>query len=161
MDWRRASCIGDGSWRSNLRLADVHKDTIAVALGEAGQRGEVREYGKVANTPAALKASCAKLARNGAKLRFCYACARNRRALALPQRRQCAQDKRARLTGRLAKDASQSFKASRVGKRGIVRQSRWRMSWTSFSTRPFSQPEPDCRTPGQKDSGWPSPRSGR
>jgi hypothetical protein len=26
---------------------DVHKDTIAVALAEAGLRGEVREYGKV------------------------------------------------------------------------------------------------------------------
>ena len=35
---------------------DVHKDTIAVALAEAGKRGEVREYGKIANTPAALKA---------------------------------------------------------------------------------------------------------
>ena len=35
---------------------DVHKDTIAVALAEAGVRGDVREYGKVANTPTALKA---------------------------------------------------------------------------------------------------------
>ncbi len=34
---------------------DVHKDTIAVALAEGGQRGEVREHGKVANTPAGLK----------------------------------------------------------------------------------------------------------
>ena len=34
---------------------DVHKDTIAVALAEAGQRGEVREHGKVANTPAAVE----------------------------------------------------------------------------------------------------------
>ena len=33
---------------------DVHKDTIAVALAEAGVRGDVREYGKVANTPAAV-----------------------------------------------------------------------------------------------------------
>ena len=44
---------------------DVHKDTIAVALAEAGKRGEVREYGKIANTPAALKALAARLARNG------------------------------------------------------------------------------------------------
>ena len=44
---------------------DVHKDTIAVALAEAGKRGEVREYGKIANTPAALKALAAKLARHG------------------------------------------------------------------------------------------------
>jgi hypothetical protein len=40
---------------------DAHKDTIAVALAEAGKQGEVRE-----------KTLCAKLARNGAKLRFCY-----------------------------------------------------------------------------------------
>jgi hypothetical protein len=30
---------------------DVHKDTIAVALAEAGVRSDVREYGKIANTP--------------------------------------------------------------------------------------------------------------
>ena len=41
---------------------DVHKDTIAVALAEAGLRGEVREHGKVPNTPAALKALTVKLA---------------------------------------------------------------------------------------------------
>ena len=35
---------------------DVHKETIAVALAEAGKRNEVREYGKIANTPAAVKA---------------------------------------------------------------------------------------------------------
>ncbi len=34
---------------------DVHKDTIAVALAEAGKRGEVREYGKIANTASALQ----------------------------------------------------------------------------------------------------------
>ena len=44
---------------------DVHKDTIAVALAEAGLRGEVREHGKIPNTPAALKALAAKLARCG------------------------------------------------------------------------------------------------
>lgn len=41
---------------------DVHKDTIAVALAEAGKRGELREYGKIANTPAALRTLAAKLA---------------------------------------------------------------------------------------------------
>jgi transposase len=51
---------------------DVHKDTVAVALAEAGKRGEVREHGKVVNTPAALKALATKLARNGCSLRFCY-----------------------------------------------------------------------------------------
>jgi preprotein translocase subunit SecD len=33
---------------------DVHKDTIAVALAQAGRRNEVREYGKIANTPTAF-----------------------------------------------------------------------------------------------------------
>jgi transposase len=51
---------------------DVHKDTIAIALAEAGQRGDVREYGKIANTPAALKTAAAKLVRSGSALRFCY-----------------------------------------------------------------------------------------
>jgi transposase len=51
---------------------DVHKDTIAVALAEAGMRSGVREYGKIANTPAALKVLTAKLAHGGRSLRFCY-----------------------------------------------------------------------------------------
>ena len=34
---------------------DVHKETIALALAEAGKRSEVREYGTIANTPTALK----------------------------------------------------------------------------------------------------------
>jgi transposase len=44
---------------------DVHKDTIAVALAEAGLRGEVRQHGKILNTPAALKALTVKLALTG------------------------------------------------------------------------------------------------
>ena len=51
---------------------DVHKDTIAIALAESGKRGEVREYGKIANTSAAVKAVAIKLARDGGELRFCY-----------------------------------------------------------------------------------------
>ncbi len=51
---------------------DVQKDTIAVALAEAGVRSDVREYGKIANTPAAVKALAAKLSRVGSELRFCY-----------------------------------------------------------------------------------------
>ena len=51
---------------------DVHKETIAVALAAADKRGEVREYGTIANTPAALKALASKLARSGATLYFCY-----------------------------------------------------------------------------------------
>ena len=51
---------------------DVHKDTIAVAAAELGKRGEVREYGKIANTPVALRTLVAKLTRGGNTLRFCY-----------------------------------------------------------------------------------------
>ena len=51
---------------------DVHKETIAVSLATAGERGEVREYGTIANTPTALRALAIKLAGAGATLRFCY-----------------------------------------------------------------------------------------
>jgi hypothetical protein len=51
---------------------DVHKDTIAVALAESSLREEVRERGKIANSPAALKALVMKLASTGRDLRFCY-----------------------------------------------------------------------------------------
>jgi transposase len=51
---------------------DVHKDTIAVALAEMGIRGEVREYGKIANTPTAVKALATKLTSRHGELRFCY-----------------------------------------------------------------------------------------
>src|SRR4029077_12540965 len=64
----RASCIKSITYVG----LDVHKDTIAVALAEAGLRGEVREHGKVPNTPAALKALAVKLAPAGRELRFCY-----------------------------------------------------------------------------------------
>ena len=51
---------------------DVHKDTIAVSVADGERRSEVREHGKIANTPTALKALVAKLSRNGSELRFCY-----------------------------------------------------------------------------------------
>ena len=51
---------------------DVHKDTIAVAVAEEGKRGEVREHGKIANTPAALTKLASKLAHGGRALKFCY-----------------------------------------------------------------------------------------
>jgi transposase len=51
---------------------DVHKETIAVAVAESGKRGEVREYGTIANSPTALKALTNKLSKSGAVLRFCY-----------------------------------------------------------------------------------------
>ena len=47
---------------------DVHKDTIAFALAEAGLRGEVRGMGRSANTPAALQAPDRELA--AARTRF-------------------------------------------------------------------------------------------
>src|SRR3954454_1917197 len=51
---------------------DVHKETIAVALAEAGLREDVREHGKIVNTPAALKVLTGKLTGQRRELRFCY-----------------------------------------------------------------------------------------
>ena len=51
---------------------DVHKDTITVALADEGRRGDVREYGRIANTPADLKKLLDKLGCTGRTLRFCY-----------------------------------------------------------------------------------------
>jgi transposase len=51
---------------------DVHKDAIVVAIAEGGLRGEVREYGRIANTAAGLDRLAGKLAEDGVKLRFCY-----------------------------------------------------------------------------------------
>jgi len=43
-----------------------------VALAEGSLRGEVREYGRIANTPAALRRLAHKLGQAGVALRFCY-----------------------------------------------------------------------------------------
>ena len=51
---------------------DVHKETIAVALAEAGKRSEVREHGTIATTSTALKALASKLEKSGSALHFCY-----------------------------------------------------------------------------------------
>src|SRR5215472_16647292 len=51
---------------------DVHKDGIVVAVAEDGRRGEVREYGRIAITPAALRRLARKLGQEGVELRFCY-----------------------------------------------------------------------------------------
>lgn len=51
---------------------DVHKDSIVVALAEGGLRRGMREYGRIPNTPSALKALATKLAAKGNELRFCY-----------------------------------------------------------------------------------------
>jgi len=51
---------------------DVHKDTVVVAMAEGGLRGDVREYGRIANTAAALDRLVRKLGDGGVRLRFCY-----------------------------------------------------------------------------------------
>jgi transposase len=51
---------------------DVHKESIVVAVAEGGLRGEVREYGRIANTAAALDRLLRKLGGGGMILRFCY-----------------------------------------------------------------------------------------
>ena len=51
---------------------DVHKEGIVVAVAAGGLRGEVREYGRIANTPTALDRLLRKLGGDGKSLRFCY-----------------------------------------------------------------------------------------
>src|SRR6478672_58385 len=51
---------------------DVHKDGIVVAVAVGGLRGEVREYGRIANTAGALDRPMRKLGGEGVGLRFCY-----------------------------------------------------------------------------------------
>lgn len=50
---------------------DVHQDTIAVAVAEAGRRGEVRYLGTIANTEAAVKKLVKKLG-PAKRLQCCY-----------------------------------------------------------------------------------------
>ena len=51
---------------------DVHKEGIVVAVAEGGLRGEVREYGRIANTATALALLVRRLGGAGMRLRFCY-----------------------------------------------------------------------------------------
>ena len=51
---------------------DVHKEGIVVAVATGGLRGEIREYGRIANTPTALDRLLRKLGGDGVSLRFCY-----------------------------------------------------------------------------------------
>jgi len=44
---------------------DVHKDGIVVALAEDGLRGEVRDYGRIAHTAAALQRLSRKIGQEG------------------------------------------------------------------------------------------------
>jgi hypothetical protein len=52
---------------------DVHKEGIAVAVAEGGGRGEVREYGRIANTPAALDRLVRKLGHESVALDLKFA----------------------------------------------------------------------------------------
>jgi hypothetical protein len=49
---------------------DVHKEESVVAVATGGLRGEVREYGRIANTPTALERLLRKLGGDGESLRF-------------------------------------------------------------------------------------------
>jgi transposase len=51
---------------------DVHKEGIVVAIAEGGIGGEVREYGRIANTAAGLDRLMRKLGGAGVRLRFGY-----------------------------------------------------------------------------------------
>ena len=52
---------------------DVHKESIVVAVASGGLRGEVREYGRIANTASACwTVMLRKLGGAGVALRFCY-----------------------------------------------------------------------------------------
>jgi transposase len=51
---------------------DVHKESIVIAVAEGGLRGEVREYGRIADTAAALERLMYKLGGTGMRSRICY-----------------------------------------------------------------------------------------
>jgi transposase len=51
---------------------DVHKDGVVVAVAEGGIRGEIREYGRIANTATALDRLMRRPSGEGARLWFCY-----------------------------------------------------------------------------------------
>lgn len=51
---------------------DVHKETITVAVADGGGRGDVRSFGQIVNTPAALSRLLTKLVQPRRVLKFCY-----------------------------------------------------------------------------------------
>jgi transposase len=51
---------------------DTSKETIAVAIAESGQRGEVRFFGAIANRPEAVRKLVDRLGRRHPRLAFCY-----------------------------------------------------------------------------------------
>jgi transposase len=51
---------------------DIHKKTIAVAVAEEGQRGEVKSLGIVPNTPEDIGKMLKRIASPGRRIEFCY-----------------------------------------------------------------------------------------
>jgi transposase len=51
---------------------DVHKDSIAVAIADAGRDGEIRMYGTIANTPDAVSRLMRKLVQRHGKIEVTY-----------------------------------------------------------------------------------------
>jgi len=51
---------------------DTSKLKISVALADGERNGEVRFYGDISSDPGSVSAMVAKLAKGGARLRFCY-----------------------------------------------------------------------------------------
>jgi transposase len=51
---------------------DTHKNSIATAIASDGRDGEVRFYGEIANTPAAIEKLAKRLAKSHGHLHFCY-----------------------------------------------------------------------------------------
>lgn len=51
---------------------DIHKNTISVAIAEAGRKGECRSYGTIGNTAEQLRKLVTKLTHRQGAVRFVY-----------------------------------------------------------------------------------------
>ncbi len=51
---------------------DVHEESIAIAIAEAGRSGEVRFWGNIANTPADLQRTSLRLSKRHGQVEFIY-----------------------------------------------------------------------------------------